>query len=132
MVIGGCGSHQALIDDPVEGIPLSHQTTISRAGFGFRWPLSVGGGTLACDDRGAILFRARSVTYAVSGARTGALDIAPLRIPAPSAPPSNPLKRIKQTQRMEAFASMLACESHNRDEMCRRTTLARFGLSNDD
>ena len=128
LLIACCGPRAVTIDDPVAGIPLSRQTTISRARFGFRWPLSVGVGTLACDEHGTILFRTQGVTYVMSGQRTGDPNIAPLRVPAPSGPPSNPLRRITQAQRMDAFAAMLACDS----DACRRSTLARFGLSNDD
>ena len=116
LLLACCGPRAVTIDDPVAGIPLSRQTTISRARFGFRWPLSVGVGTLACDEHGTILFRTQGVTYAMSGKRAGAPDIAPLRMPAPSGPPSNPLKRITQAQRMDAFAAMLACDS----DACRR------------
>ena len=129
----GCGAPDGRVDDPVAGVALSRQQTISRAGFGFQWPLSVGVGTLACDDAGVILFRTQGVTYVLSGMRPGAADIQPLRIPEPSALPSHPLDRLKQSERMEAFTSMTACRSRDRtDEACRRAVLARFGLSTDD
>jgi hypothetical protein len=117
----------------VPGVALSRQRTVSRAQFGFHWPLSVGVGTLACDERGAILFRTQSVTYDLNGTRTGAEAIEPLRVFEPSPPPSNPLKRMTQNRRMEAFESVLGCGSGDRiDERCRSTILARFGLSADE
>jgi hypothetical protein len=128
VLVAACGPH-GTIDDPVAGVPLSRQKAISRAGFGFRWPLSVGIGTLACDEKGALLFRTQGITYRLNKAASSAPDIEPLRILAPSAPPSNPLRRMKQADRMEAFKSMMVCGSSERDDRCAQTTLARLGLS---
>lgn len=128
-LIAGC-ARERRVEDPVPDVALSRQRTIVRGEFGFRWPLTVGVGTLACDDAGAILFRSGGVTYVVSGTRPGALNLAPLRVPEPSPPPSNPLKRMPQTQRMDAFESMRQCESRQTGQAgCQRTTLAKFGLS---
>src|SRR4051794_1906379 len=102
MMVAAC-NRAVTIGDPIEGIPLSRQRTISRAELGFRWPLSVGVGTLACNDAGAVLFRSQGITYLLDGQRTGTHDIEGLRMPEPAAPPSNPLKRLKQTDREEAF-----------------------------
>ena len=132
LALAGCDGHRR-VEDPIPGISSSRQRTIARAELGFRWPLTVGLGTLACDETGAILFRSRGVTYAVAGARPDALDLTPLRVPEPSPPPSNPLKRMPQAQRMEAFESMLGCRSRGANEdACQRATLARFGLSRDE
>jgi hypothetical protein len=131
-LIAGCARGRR-VEDPVPDVPLSRQRTIARAELGFRWPLTVGVGTLACDDTGAILFRSRGVTYVVSGTRPGALNLVPLRAPEPSPPPSKPLKRLPQAQRMDAFESMQRCESRRTGyEACQRTTLARFGLSREE
>jgi hypothetical protein len=129
VILSACG-HEPPVEDPVPGVPQSRQRTISRAELGFRWPLTVGVGTLACDSTGAILFRSGGVTYVVSGTRPDARPLGGLRIPEASPPPSNPLKRLPQSQRMDAFESMLQCESRERvDEACRRRTFERFGLS---
>lgn len=125
-LIGGCGTPE--LRDPIEGVPYSQQRSISRRTIGFRWPLSVGVGTLACDQNGAILFRSQGTTYAVSGIRTGTHDIEPLRVRDPSPPPSNPLKRLKQAERMSVFEAMIRCETAH-DERCQRDTLARFSVS---
>ena len=127
--LGACGS-RAAIDEPIAGVTPGRQRTVSRAEFGFRWPLSVGAGTLACTESGAILFRALGVTYVLSGRHAGALDARSLQLPEPSPPPSRPLVRLRQDERMEAFHSMRRCETRGRvDEDCRRSALARFGLS---
>ena len=133
-VVGAaCGAHGRQVSDPVAGVPLSHQRAISRADLGFRWPLSVGVGTLACGEGGAVLFRAQGVTYRLAGSPPGAADIQSLRILEPSALPSNPLRRMKQRDRMEAFKAMLACGSGDlADRACAQTTLVRFGLSSDE
>jgi hypothetical protein len=133
MLIAGCGPKERTIADPVPGVALSRQRTVSRAQFGFRWPLTVGVGTLACDDRGTILFRTRGITYGLSGRPAGSADIASIGVVEPSPPPSNPLKRITQNERMEAFEAMMRCVSLNSiDERCRNATLARFRLSRDE
>lgn len=133
MLIAGCGSREQKISDPVPGVELSRQKTVSRAQFGFRWPLTVGVGTLACDARGTIVFRTQGVTYELSGSPAGSAGIASIRTFEPSPPPSNPLKRITQNQRMEAFEAMMRCVSPNGiDERCRGATLTRFRLSRDE
>ena len=130
-LLSACGSGDRAID-PVEGISIVRQQTISRARLGFRWPLTPGAGTLACAEDGAILFRAGGVTYLVNGHRPGAADIAPLRLAEPSPPPSNPVKRLKQNVRMDAFASMKQCEATGRQEACSRGVQQRFALTADE
>jgi len=130
-ILAACGTHDR-VSDPIQGVPQARQRTISRAQYGFRWPLTPGRGTLACAESGVILFRAGGVTYVVQGQRRGASDIAPLRIPEPSAPPSNPLKRMTQDARMEAFAALRRCSAADTDDACSRTARARFGLSIED
>ena len=79
------------------------------------------------------------MTYQLTGQKvdlTGQKDdtagIEALRMPEPSGPPTNPLRRVKQSDRMAAFASMTACESHPSDDLCPKATLERFGLSRDE
>lgn len=133
ILLGACGPKERTIADPVPGVALAQQKTVSRAQFRFRWPLTVGVGTLACDDRGIILFRTQGLTYGLNGRPAGSADIASIRNVEPSPPPSNPLKRITQNQRMEAFEAMMQCGSRDGvDERCRSTTLARFRLSREE
>jgi hypothetical protein len=128
----GCGSRTAAITDAIPGVPLTRQRTISRAELGFRWPLSVGIGVLACDREQAILFRTQGTTYQLSGGHSSGPDIAPLQLSEPSGPPSNPLRRVKQDDRMRAFESVSACASRPGDRRCIDETLQRLGLSRDD
>jgi hypothetical protein len=130
LAAGGCGSRTTAITDPLPGVPLNRQRTISRAEFGFRWPLSVG--VLACDSQQTILFRTQGTTYALNGDPRRGSDIAPLRLYEPSGPPSNPLRRLKQEDRMRAFVSVSSCASHVSDVNCLNDTLQRLGLSRDD
>lgn len=127
-----CGSREISITDAVPGVALDHQRTISRAEFGFRWPLSAGVGVLACGPRGAILFRTQGTTYELSGDPGKGSDIQALRVPEGSGPPSNPLRRIKQDDRMRAFESVTSCASHPNDTHCVDDELHRLGLSHDD
>lgn len=129
--VAACGAHDR-VTDPIAGIPLTRQQTISRAQLGFRWPLSPGTGTLACAEDGVILFRTSGVTYVVQGERTGAADIGPIRLPQPSSPPSNPLKRLTQNVRMEAFASIERCRSNGHMDTCLQGAKRRFGLSDEE
>ena len=132
LMIAACG-HGKGVADPIPDLPLPRQRTILRQELGFRWPLTVGIGTLACDGTGAILFRSAGVTYVVSGTRPGALSLASLRVPEPSPPPSHPLKRVPQSTRMDAFASMVHCQARNQaDRACEGGVLARFGLSSEE
>ena len=129
ILIAAC-DRSATVRDPIEGISISRQRTISRADLGFRWPLSVGVGTLACDGAGTVLFRSRGTTYLLDGHRAGTHAIEALRVPEPAAPPSNPLKRLKQAEREEAFRQVTRCESHAADQAgCRRAAVQRLGLS---
>jgi hypothetical protein len=127
-LLTACGSPDRP-NDPIDGIPPARQMTISRAQLGFRWPLTPGTGTLACAKDGAILFRAGGVLYAVAGSWPGAADITPIRAREPSPPSSNPVKRLKQNERMDAFVSLERCASARSENECRRIVQQRFGLS---
>jgi hypothetical protein len=129
--LAACGTHDR-VSDPIAGIPLARQQTISRAQFGFRWPLSPGTGTLACAEDGVILFRTSGVTYVVQGDRTRAADLSPLRLPEASSLPSNPVKRLTQNVRMDAFASLQRCRSNSDQESCSKRVQQRFGVSADE
>ena len=130
-LLAACGSPDH-VADPIDGVPAARQATISRTRLGFRWPLVPGTGTLACADDGVILFRASGVTYVVQGERAGAADISPLRLPEPSSPPSNPLKRLTQNVRMDAFASLERCRSQADADRCLGNVAERFAVSADE
>jgi hypothetical protein len=129
ILIAAC-DRAATVRDPMEGISLSRQRNISRVDLGFRWPLSVGVGTLACDDAGTVLFRSQGITYLLRGQRAGTRDVDPLRVPESAVPPSNPLKRLKQAEREEAFRQVMHCDANDADRSgCRRAAVERLGLS---
>ena|SRR5437660_8134727 len=44
---------------------------VTRADFGDAWPLTVDGGTLACEGAGAVTFTVGGTTYAVNGMASG-------------------------------------------------------------
>ena len=132
LTTAACSHGSGRIDDPIGTVPLTRQRAVSRADFAFRWPLSVGVGVLGCDRDNRVLFRTRGVTYQLTGQKDDTAGIEPLRMPEPSGPPTNPLRRVKQSDRMAAFASMTACESHASDDRCPEATLERFGLSREE
>jgi hypothetical protein len=84
MTTAACGHGSSRIDDPIDGVPLARQRAVSRTEFGFRWPLSVGVGVLACDQAGAILFRTQGTTYPLTGRGSRISDLAPYRMLEPS------------------------------------------------
>lgn len=129
LLIAACG-RSPTIRDPIAGVALVRQRNISRTDVGFRWPLSVGVGTLACDEAGTILFRSRGITYVLSERRAETHGIEALQILEPTPPPSNPLRRLKQADREEAFRQVTRCDSReNERDACRRAALHRLGLS---
>ena len=108
----GCGSKAPEVSDPVEGVPLSQQRTITRNELGYKWPFSVGAGTVACDG-GALFFRSAGTTYALSrGAGTrGYANVDAIRRVQGSGPPSDPVARLTQEDRMKVFAQAAGCGS---------------------
>src|SRR5262245_20005234 len=108
--LSGCGKSAPAISEPVEGIPAAQQRTITRNELGYKWPFEMGSGTIACDG-GALFFRAGGTTYALSrGAGTrGYADIDKARRPQGSGPPSDPVSRLTQEERMKIFAQSSAC-----------------------
>jgi hypothetical protein len=98
------------VADPVEGVPLAQQRTMTRNEVGYKWPFSMGAGTIACDG-GALFFRADGTTYALSrGAGTrGYANVDAIRRVQGSGPPSDPVSRLTQEVRMKLFADVSAC-----------------------
>ncbi len=130
VVTAACERGSTRLDDPIAGVPLARQRAVSRFEFGFRWPLSVGAGVVGCDQQGTILLRTQRVTYALTGPSNRIADLAGLRMPEPSGPPTNPLRRITQADRMAVFASVMSCASP--DSPCAQAAVQRFGLSRDE
>jgi hypothetical protein len=110
IAVAACGGRDPVLEDPVPGVPQRQQRSITRSELGFRWPFTVGAGTIACDG-GALAFRSGGTTYALSrGAGTrGYEDIDAIRRTQGSGPPSDPVSRLTQTVRMELFAKSSAC-----------------------
>jgi hypothetical protein len=127
-----CGKQTPTIADPVEGIPLSQQRTIDRNELGYKWPFGMGTGTIACDG-GALFFRAGGTTYALSrGAGTrGSADIDAIRRLQGSGPPSDPVSRLTQEERMKIFAQSSACSSEAPGSVgdCKARLRARSSIS---
>ena len=132
LVLCCCSKSTPTIADPVEGIPLTQQRTIDRNELGYKWPFDVGTGTIACDG-GALFFRAGGTTYALSrGAGTrGYADIDAIRRVQGSGPPSDPVARLTQDERMKIFAQSSACNSDYPGTVseCKARIRARGNLS---
>ena len=110
MALAGCRDTRPAVEDPLEGVPLTQQRTITQSDLGYKWPFTVGAGTIACDG-GALFFRAGGTTYALSqGAGTrGYANVNAIRRVQGSGPPSDPVSRITQDLRMKLFARRPAC-----------------------
>ena len=110
MALGGCRDTRPPVEDPMSGVPLTQQRTISRSDLGHEWPFTVGTGTIVC-DAGALSFRTGGATYALSqGAGTrGYANINAIRRRQGSGPPSDPVSSVKQDDRMKIFAEASEC-----------------------
>ena len=110
MTVVACRETRPPVEDPMPGVPLTQQKTISRTDLGHEWPFTPGTGTIVC-DAGALAFRAGGATYALSqGAGTrGYANINPVRRRQGSGPPSDPVSRVKQDDRMKIFAQVSEC-----------------------
>ena len=110
VALAGCGQRQPSVADPVAGVPLAQQRTITRNEIGYRWPFTPGVGTIACDG-GALFFRAAGTTYALSrGAGTrGYANVDAIRRVQGGGPPSDPVSRLTQEVRVKVFADVSAC-----------------------
>ena len=132
LVLAACGKSAPTIVDPLEGIPPAQQRTIDRNELGYKWPFDAGTGTIACDG-GALFFRTGGTTYALSrGAGTrGYADIDAIRRTQGSGPPSDPVSRLTQEERMKIFAQSSACgtESAARASDCKARLRTHSHLS---
>jgi hypothetical protein len=110
MAAAGCRETRPAVEDPLPGVPLTQQKTITQTDLGYQWPFSVGTGTIVC-DAGALSFRAGGTTYALSqGAGTrGYANINAVRRRQGSGPPSDPVSGVTQDLRMKIFAQASEC-----------------------
>ena len=110
MAAAGCRDTRPAVEDPLPGVPLTQQKTITLSDLGHEWPFTVGAGTIVC-DAGALSFRAGGTTYALSqGAGTrGYANINAVRRRQGSGPPSDPVSGVTQDLRMKIFAQASEC-----------------------
>jgi Protein of unknown function (DUF2511) len=123
-LLAGCASEG--VPDPIPDIPAAQQRTTTRSEFDWRWPFSVGVGTLGCQS-GAVVFRHRGTNYALNeaAAKRGHGSPQSITMPESSRPPSNPLSRLKQEDRMQIFAAASKCGA----DPCRERLREARGLS---
>jgi hypothetical protein len=125
------GGRTQRVADPIPDVPANQQRTVVRTAFGWKWPLSVGVGTLGCISD-AVVFRAGGVTYGLNEAATSRGFAPPDPIWATqSGAPRDPLKRLPQDQRMRIFAEASACERAKPADpgRCKQRILETHGLS---
>jgi hypothetical protein len=110
MAMASCRDTPPPVEEPMPGVPLTQQRTISHSDLGHEWPFTVGTGTIVC-DAGALSFRAAGAAYALSqGAGTrGYANINAVRRRQGSGPPSDPVSSVKQDDRMKIFAQASEC-----------------------
>lgn len=130
----GGGSSARQITDPIPDVPSTQQRAVSRHDFGWYWPLAAGAGTLGCSS-GAVVFRAAGVTYALNDAAKARryADVTSIHNAASSAP-TNPLKRLRQDDRMRIFADAAACPEPRsmqaeRGDACAQRLLTTYRIS---
>jgi hypothetical protein len=106
-----CQSADAPIRDPIPDIPPSQQRAVARTDFDWKWPFSIGHGTLGCTDA-AIIFRYDGKTYALNDAARsrGFAIVDPIWRWQSSGMPSDPLRKLSQEDRQKVFAELMACE----------------------
>lgn len=131
LVLAGCGG-SARISDPIADMPAGHQRSVTRRDFQDDWPFVPGAGTLGCQD-GAVAFRANGITYALNDrARArGYASIEALRV-TQSVAPTNPLRRLRQEERVQIFVALASCRSAADAVRCRQRTAERHGLAPDE
>ena len=135
MALAGCRDTRPAVEDPLPGVPLAQQQTITQSDLGHQWPFTVGTGTIAC-DAGALSFRAGGTTYALSqGAGTrGYANINAVRRRQGSGPPSDPVSGITQDLRMRIFAQASECgaAADAVSRTCKARIRERYRLSETD
>ena len=126
LLVAACGPARR-VADPIPDIPGNQQRTVTRSELRYDWPFTVGTGTLGCAS-GAVVFRAAGTSYGLNDAAKarGFSSVDPIHASQGSGPPSDPLKRLNQDQRMEVFRASAACGRDADVAGCRhRLRLAR-------
>ena len=131
IALSSCSGQPPAVADPLDGVPLAQQRTISRTELGYKWPFEAGTGTIACDG-GALFFRSAGTTYALSkGAGTRGYPAADAITRAQgSGPPSDPAPGVTQDVRMKIFAQLAACGEAGAAPAAARECKARIGERN--
>ena len=117
---------RALIPD----IPASQQRAVARTDFDWKWPFSIGHGTLGCTDA-AVVFRYDGKTYALNDAARarGFAIVDPIwRVQSPGWP-SDPLQKLAQDDRQKVFAQLMACEGDGAIDTRPQAALCRQNLA---
>jgi hypothetical protein len=106
-----CQRADAPIRDPIPDIPISQQRAVARTDFDWKWPFSIGNGTLGCTDA-AVVFRHDGKTYALNDAARsrGFAIVDPIWRWQASGLPRDPLRKLSQEDRQKVFAQLMACE----------------------
>jgi hypothetical protein len=131
-----CQRADAPIRDPIPDIPTSQQRAVARTDFDWKWPFSIGQGTLGCADT-AIVFRYDGRTYALNDAARsrGFAIVDPIWRWQASGMPSDPLRRLSQEDRQRIFAELMTCEGDGsigvrvQADQCRKRLAGLRGLT---
>jgi hypothetical protein len=127
--LGACAGRAAPAKDPIPDIPASQQRHISRHDFVDSWPFEPGEGTLGC-IADAVVFRVQGITYGLNdAARTRGYGSVDSIVVSQSKPPSHPLRRITQDERMRIFRASEACTSSPEAAACKQRLGQSHGLT---
>lgn len=130
--VSACAGGAATVADPIPDIPANQQRHISRHDFADNWPFEPGEGTLGCIAE-AVVFRAQGTTYALNDAAAsrGYMRVDSILV-SQSKPPSRPLKRITQDERMRIFRASEECAASADRAGCKQRLAQSRGLSADE
>jgi hypothetical protein len=125
-----CQGGDEPIRDPIPDIPVSQQRAVARTDFDWKWPFSIGHGTLGCIDA-AIVFRYDGKTYALNDAARsrGFALVDPIwRVQGPGWP-RDPLRKLAQDDRQTVFKQLMACEGDGSVETRSQAALCKQNLA---
>lgn len=131
LLVGACGENGAQrVEEPIPDIPSNQQRSVTRSEFRYDWPFTVGAGTVGC-AAGAVVFRTAGLSYALNDAARlrGLAPVDPIRQIQGSGPPTDPLKRMKQDDRMRIFAAAASCDDAADATECKRRMRSTHTLS---
>jgi hypothetical protein len=133
MTIGAsaaCQRADAPIRDPIPDIPLSQQRAVARTDFAWKWPFSIGHGTLGCTES-AIVFRNEGRTYALNDAARsrGFALVDPIWRWQSSGLPRDPLTKLSQNDRQAVFAQLMACDGDGSVDTRPQASLCKGNLA---